>query len=561
MAGWGMVGLGGALLAVRHPPPRQPARAGGRLRARRASPTAPCSTSRRWSPTAASSRSTATWSSRRAGCRSTSPTRSATSRSRSPPGPALVRMISRFRTAPRVQLAGGAGGAASPSSSPSARARRRSSAPIAPAAGASADRAGCATTRAPTAATPRRPGQPSSPAMTGWAMLGLEAARHQSARPSLGRRDAGLLPARRRPTGCARSATSSGRSWPSWARASTRARSPARTSSPTCATRRDGDGSVDGQVNLTAFYAARDARRGRRPGLAASARRSGCARAQNSDGGWGIQPEAPSESDSTGAALQGLVAAGARAAAADDGAALAAHAPSRAAAAGRSARAASSTRSRPPGRSRVSSPPARARTQIDRGLGYLSRLRSGRRPLLATRPPATRRRSGSPAGHARDRAQGVPARRGRAQLRRSGSAADSGSSDGSPATGSSDEAATGSAGGTSAGAGAPASSAGGSGGGSAAGDGDAGGGAAAGGADPGAGVQTAAGDAGQTAGADPGADAPAPAAGDEATAPVSVSYASESPPDDDTTAYLLGGLAVLAAIVAGGYLWYRRRLP
>ena len=32
--------------------------------------------------------------------------------------------------------------------------------------------------------------------------------------------------------------------------------------------------------------------------------------AQNADGGWGIQPRAPSESDSTGAALQGLVAAG-----------------------------------------------------------------------------------------------------------------------------------------------------------------------------------------------------------------------------------------------------------
>ena len=35
-------------------------------------------------------------------------------------------------------------------------------------------------------------------------------------------------------------------------------------------------------------------------------------RAQNADGGWGIQPLAPSESDSTGAALQGLVAAGER---------------------------------------------------------------------------------------------------------------------------------------------------------------------------------------------------------------------------------------------------------
>ena len=46
MAGWGLVGLGGAWLATRHRAAARPPRARGRLRARRASPTARCSTSR-----------------------------------------------------------------------------------------------------------------------------------------------------------------------------------------------------------------------------------------------------------------------------------------------------------------------------------------------------------------------------------------------------------------------------------------------------------------------------------------------------------------------------------
>jgi energy-coupling factor transport system substrate-specific component len=73
--------------------------------------------------------------------------------------------------------------------------------------------------------------------------------------------------------------------------------------------RRDGDGSVDGQVNLTAFYVLAM----RAAGVASSdlGRSGGWLRdAQNSDGGFGIQPKAPSEADSTGAALQALAAAG-----------------------------------------------------------------------------------------------------------------------------------------------------------------------------------------------------------------------------------------------------------
>jgi LPXTG-motif cell wall-anchored protein len=39
---------------------------------------------------------------------------------------------------------------------------------------------------------------------------------------------------------------------------------------------------------------------------------------------------------------------------------------------------------------------------------------------------------------------------------------------------------------------------------------------------------------------------------------------AETTPGDggsDTTAYVLGGLGALALALAGGFVWYRRRLP
>ena len=89
--------------------------------------------------------------------------------------------------------------------------------------------------RTTTAASRRRQGQPSSPAMTGWAMLGLEAARHQPARPARGRRDAGLLPALRGGPAALGRRPRADDPRARAARASTRAASPARTSSPSCA--------------------------------------------------------------------------------------------------------------------------------------------------------------------------------------------------------------------------------------------------------------------------------------------------------------------------------------
>lgn len=83
--------------------------------------------------------------------------------------------------------------------------------------------------------------------------------------------------------------------------------------------RRSRNGSFEGQVNLTAFgiLALRSAN------LPASAQGRSAAwlrKSENGDGGWGFQARAGSDPDSTGAALQGLVAATGRGAATRSGA-------------------------------------------------------------------------------------------------------------------------------------------------------------------------------------------------------------------------------------------------
>lgn len=73
------------------------------------------------------------------------------------------------------------------------------------------------------------------------------------------------------------------------------------------------DGSFSGQVNLTAFgVLALDAARARAGNGASAAWLSGV---QNPDGGWGFAARAPSDADSTGAAMQALAAAGGQGAA------------------------------------------------------------------------------------------------------------------------------------------------------------------------------------------------------------------------------------------------------
>ena len=73
--------------------------------------------------------------------------------------------------------------------------------------------------------------------------------------------------------------------------------------------RQSGDGSFEGQVNLTAFgVLALEA--GGKSGSAAKAAAKWLRATQNGDGGWGFQPGAASDPDSTGAVLQALAAAG-----------------------------------------------------------------------------------------------------------------------------------------------------------------------------------------------------------------------------------------------------------
>ncbi len=78
--------------------------------------------------------------------------------------------------------------------------------------------------------------------------------------------------------------------------------------------RRSPSGSYEGQVNLTAFGILA-LRAGGAPHSSVSHAAAWLREAQNSDGGWGFQPQATSDADSSGAALQGLAAGGKRGAA------------------------------------------------------------------------------------------------------------------------------------------------------------------------------------------------------------------------------------------------------
>jgi hypothetical protein len=319
--------------------------------------------------------------------------------------------------------------------------------------------------------------------------------------------------------------------------------------------RRDGDASVDGQVNLTAFYALAIRAAGADPGsLKRSAR--WLRRAQNSDGGWGIQPAAPSEADSTGAALQGLVAAAAGAggggSATADGA-------------GWMRKAQRSSGGYALGGSGVVNSQSTAWAvqglaatgaggdAIGAALGYLARVQaadghyrysasSDQTPIWVTAQTLLAiERQPFP----------VPAVSRTAAA--SGSAADSGSGSASATASGEPSAGSGQGSAPEAASRSGAAGPGGNGGGGAGGSGESG--------EPAAGEAAAgAPNEGPAAGAAAAGAADAAAADAPAPVPVSVAY-QPSAEDDRTTAYLLGGLAVLAAVLLGGLLWYRRRLP
>ncbi len=475
-------------------------------------------------------------------------------------GPALVRMISRFRTrseftwqpaaALPVALVALAVAAGAGLRAPDPAAARESA--VGWLAATQNSDGGFAATA----------GQPSSPAMTGWAMLGLEAA----GRNPLDVRSGGETPvsylraqaARLRSAGDLErtilALEGAGLDPRGFAGGDLVARLRAR---------RDADGSVDGQVNLTAFYALALRAAGADPG---SLKRSAVwlRRAQNGDGGWGIQPRAASESDSTGAALQGLVAAGAagRATASGVGYLRKAQRSGGGYALG--------------GSGAVNSQSTAWAVQglvaaggggeaIDRALGYLERLRApdghyrysassdqtpvwvtGQTLLATERQPfpiaaVARARSGSQGdGQAADDGGGGGASEPAAQ----GGGSEAGSAGGSSAP---------STGGGSAAASSGSSAAG--------GGGDSGGAQEPGGPDTPVSSDAAGGALGADAGgAASGGSAAAGGETADPSVPVSVSYGSEPQGDDHATAYLLAGLGALAAIAVAGFMWYRRRL-
>jgi energy-coupling factor transport system substrate-specific component len=158
------------------------------------------------------------------------------------------------------------------------------------------------------------PGQPSSASMTTWVMLGLEAA---------GANPLDVVKGGESPIDFIRdaritSATDLERTVLALEGAGINSRSfEGRDLVAQLRSKRSGDGSWEGQVNITAFgiLALRAASQG---DVAKSA--DWLRDAQNSNGGWGFAPGRGSDADSTGAALQALAAAGGSSSALSEGA-------------------------------------------------------------------------------------------------------------------------------------------------------------------------------------------------------------------------------------------------
>lgn len=153
-----------------------------------------------------------------------------------------------------------------------------------------------------------KPGSPSNPKMTGWAMLGLEAA----GRNPLDVRKGGNTPVGYLRANAGRLTRDTGTLQLAILSLEGAAVDSRRFAGRDLVRRLRGkqasDGSFAGQVNLTAYgiLALRAARTSAGIGAAARWLRS----ARNGDGGWGYAPGRRSDPDSTGSALQGLAAAG-----------------------------------------------------------------------------------------------------------------------------------------------------------------------------------------------------------------------------------------------------------
>ncbi len=151
---------------------------------------------------------------------------------------------------------------------------------------------------------PSSPGGDSSVSITGWAMLGLEAARRNPL--DLERRGRTPVDFLRRNSGAIGSSGDLAKTILALQGAGLNPRRFAgRNLVAQLRRRRRANGSFDNWPNATAFAVlALRAAGGRRARLARSLR--WLRRAQNRDGGWGVVPGAPSDPDSTGAVLQAL---------------------------------------------------------------------------------------------------------------------------------------------------------------------------------------------------------------------------------------------------------------
>ncbi|MGH2955109.1 MAG: hypothetical protein ACRDK9_14040 [Solirubrobacterales bacterium] len=222
-------------------------------------------------------------------------------------GPALARMISRYRTrlefrwhpAPALPVAFAALALAASTlvaglEQPPLARGASAPGPVAWLARAQNDDGGFAAT----------PGDRSSPTMTGWAMLGLEAAGRNPLDVRAGGRDP--VDYLRSRVGRLRTAGDLERTILALEGAGL---DPRRFAGHDLVAelrrRRGGDGSVSGQVNLTAFYVLAMRAAGVDSGALARSVRW-LRRARNDDGGWGFQAGTASDPDSTGAALQAL---------------------------------------------------------------------------------------------------------------------------------------------------------------------------------------------------------------------------------------------------------------
>ena len=215
-------------------------------------------------------------------------------------GPALVRMIGRYRE--RLTFTWHPAGALPALLAATVALGSLLAAPAPAEADTAAGRAWLAQAQNPDGGFPTTPGQDSSVPMTGWAILGLEASgRNPFDVRTSGRSAVDYLRANDDEI------SSTGdleRTILALEAAGADARSFAgRNLVSELIGRRDGNGSYDGQVNLTSFALLALRAAGESDGGRTA---TWLRRAQNADGGWGFRAEAASDADSTGAALQAL---------------------------------------------------------------------------------------------------------------------------------------------------------------------------------------------------------------------------------------------------------------